>query len=159
MNSLLLRMYMLVFLLHSSFGLKKQGKILFDLPWYSSSDIIRNLKPRRWLRSAGHVTRMEQSRNAHGILVWKPEGKRPLGRPRLRWENNIKMDLKKGLCLWWTPLKIETESGLILSYFYDKNWCNAHGPKRRKMWSGLDGLMVILIQEFEQTEWFKETIL
>ena len=38
---------------------------------------------------------MEQSRNAYRALVWKPEGKRPLGRPRRRWDNNIKMDLRE----------------------------------------------------------------
>ena len=41
---------------------------------------------------------MEQSRNAYRVLVGKPEGKRPLGRPRRRWENNIKMDLREVSC-------------------------------------------------------------
>ena len=41
---------------------------------------------------------MEQSRNAYRVLVWKPEGKRPLGRPRCRWEDNIKMDLRDVGC-------------------------------------------------------------
>ncbi|KAJ4427168.1 hypothetical protein ANN_24784 [Periplaneta americana] len=58
---------------------------------YSSPDIIRNIKFRR-LRWAGHVARMGESRNAHRVLVGMPEGKRPLGRPRRRWEDNIKMD-------------------------------------------------------------------
>ena len=57
-----------------------------------SPNIIRSLKSRR-LRWAGHVARMEQSRNAYRVLVGKPEGKRPLGRRR-RWEDNIKMDLR-----------------------------------------------------------------
>ncbi|KAJ4451041.1 hypothetical protein ANN_02477 [Periplaneta americana] len=61
---------------------------------YSSPDIIRNLKSRR-LRWAGHVARMGESRNAYRLLVGRPEGKRPLGRPRRRWEDNIKMDLRK----------------------------------------------------------------
>ena len=47
------------------------------------------------LRWAGHVARMEEGRGVHKVLVGKPEGKRPLGRPRLRWEDNIKMDLKE----------------------------------------------------------------
>ena len=64
---------------------------------YFSPNIIRNLKLRQ-LRWAGHVARMEQSRNAYRILVGKPEGKRPLGRPRRRWENNIKMDLTEVRC-------------------------------------------------------------
>ena len=64
---------------------------------YCSHNIIRSLKSRR-LRLAGHVARMEQSRNAYRVLVGKPEGKRPLGRPRLRWEDNIRMDLKEVGC-------------------------------------------------------------
>ncbi|KAJ4434035.1 hypothetical protein ANN_16354 [Periplaneta americana] len=47
------------------------------------------------LRWAGHVARMGESRNAYRVLVGRPEGKRPLGRPRRRWEDNIKMDLRK----------------------------------------------------------------
>ncbi|KAJ4446675.1 hypothetical protein ANN_13372 [Periplaneta americana] len=61
---------------------------------YSSSDIIRIIKPRR-LRWAGHVARTGESRNAYRVLVGRPEGKRPLGRPRRRWEDNIKMDLSE----------------------------------------------------------------
>jgi hypothetical protein len=47
----------------------------------------------RRMRWAGHVERMGEVRGAHNILVGKPERRRPLGRPRLRWEDNIKMDL------------------------------------------------------------------
>ncbi|KAJ4446673.1 hypothetical protein ANN_13370 [Periplaneta americana] len=61
---------------------------------YSSPDIIMNLKSRR-LRWAGHVARMGESRNAYRVLVGRPQGKRPLGRPRRRWEDNIKMDLRE----------------------------------------------------------------
>ncbi|KAJ4441071.1 hypothetical protein ANN_10921 [Periplaneta americana] len=61
---------------------------------YSSPDIIRNIKSRR-LRWAGHVARMGESRNAYRVLVGRPEGKRPFGRPRRRWEDNIKMDLRE----------------------------------------------------------------
>ncbi|KAJ4441231.1 hypothetical protein ANN_11082 [Periplaneta americana] len=61
---------------------------------YSSPDIIRNINSRR-LRWAGHVARMGESRNAYRVLVGRPEGKRPLGRPRRRWEDNIKMDLRE----------------------------------------------------------------
>ncbi|KAJ4434404.1 hypothetical protein ANN_22965 [Periplaneta americana] len=61
---------------------------------YSSPDIIRNIKSRR-LRWAGHVARMGESRNAYRVLVGRSEGKRPLGRPRRRWEDNIKMDLRE----------------------------------------------------------------
>ncbi|KAJ4432993.1 hypothetical protein ANN_15250 [Periplaneta americana] len=61
---------------------------------FSSPDIIRNTKSRR-LRWAGHVARMGESRNAYRVLVGRPEGKRTLGRPRRRWEDNIKMDLRE----------------------------------------------------------------
>ena len=64
---------------------------------YSSPNIIRSLKSRR-LRWAGHVAHMGQSKNAYRVLVGKPEGKRPLGRPRRRWEDNIKMDLREVGC-------------------------------------------------------------
>ena len=60
---------------------------------YSSTNIITNLKSRR-LKLAGHVARLEQSRNTYRVLVGKPEGKRPLGRPRPRTEDNKKMDLR-----------------------------------------------------------------
>jgi hypothetical protein len=45
------------------------------------------------MRWAGHVTGMGEKRNAYGLLVGKPEGRRPLGRPRRRWLRNIRMDL------------------------------------------------------------------
>ncbi|KAJ4450850.1 hypothetical protein ANN_02281 [Periplaneta americana] len=61
---------------------------------YSTPDIIRNIKSRR-LRWAGHVARMGESRNAYRVLVGRPEGIRPFGRPRLKWEDNIKMDLRE----------------------------------------------------------------
>ena len=64
---------------------------------YSSPNIIRNLKSRR-LRWAGHVAHMEQFRNAYRVLVGKPERKKPLGSPRRRWEDNIKMDLREVGC-------------------------------------------------------------
>jgi hypothetical protein len=49
----------------------------------------------RRMRWTGHVARMGETRNAYRILVGKPEGKRPLGRPRRRWVDNIKMDLRE----------------------------------------------------------------
>jgi hypothetical protein len=59
---------------------------------YSSPNIFQVIKPRR-MRWAGHVAGMGEGRVAHRISVGRPEGKRPLGRPRRRWEDNIKMDL------------------------------------------------------------------
>ena len=47
------------------------------------------------MRWAGHVARMEEGRGVHKVLVGKPEGKRSFGRPRRRWEDNIKMDLQE----------------------------------------------------------------
>ena len=50
------------------------------------------------MRWAGHVARMGEKRGVYRVLVGKPEGKRPLGRPRHRWEDNIKMDLQEVGC-------------------------------------------------------------
>ena len=61
---------------------------------YSSPNIVRVIKSRR-MRWAGHVARMEEGRGVYRVLVRKPEGKRPLGRPRRRWEDNIRMDLQE----------------------------------------------------------------
>jgi hypothetical protein len=61
---------------------------------YSLPLIVQVVKSRR-MRWAGHVARMGEDRGVHRVLVGKPEGKSPLGRPRRRWENNIKMDLQK----------------------------------------------------------------
>ena len=55
---------------------------------------MRVVKSRR-MRWAGHVARMGEDIVVHRVLVGKPEGKRPLGRPRCRWEDNIKMDLQE----------------------------------------------------------------
>jgi hypothetical protein len=65
---------------------------LHDL--YSSPNIVRVIKSRR-MRWAGHVVRMGEVRDVYRLLVGRPEGKRPLGRPRRRWEDNIKMDLRE----------------------------------------------------------------
>jgi hypothetical protein len=61
---------------------------------YSSPHIIRQIKSRR-MRWAGHVARMGEGRNLYRVLVRKPEGRRPLGRSRRRWEGGIKMDLRE----------------------------------------------------------------
>jgi hypothetical protein len=61
---------------------------------YSSPNIVTVIKSRR-MRWAGHVARMGVGRAFCRVLVGKPEGKRPLGRPRRRWEDNIKMDLRE----------------------------------------------------------------
>jgi hypothetical protein len=72
---------------------------------YSSPDIIRLVKSRR-MRWAGHVARMGAERKVYKVLVGKPEGRRPLGRPRRRWEDGIRLDLREiGLgCVYWIRL-------------------------------------------------------
>jgi hypothetical protein len=60
---------------------------------YSSSDIIRPIKSRR-MKWAGHVARMGEGRKACRVLVGKPEGKRPLERPRCRWENGTRVEVR-----------------------------------------------------------------
>jgi hypothetical protein len=61
---------------------------------YSSSDIIRQVKSRR-MRWVGHMALMGEERKVYKVLGRKPEGKRPLGRPRHRWEDGIRMDLRE----------------------------------------------------------------
>jgi len=71
---------------------KLHNEELNDL--YSLPNIVRVVKSRR-MRWAGHVARMGEDRDVHKVLVGKPEGKRTLGRPRHRWENNIKLDFQE----------------------------------------------------------------
>ena len=61
---------------------------------YSLPNIVRVVKSRR-MRWAGNVAHVGEGRGVHRVLVGKPEGKRPLGRPRRRWEDNIKMDIQE----------------------------------------------------------------
>ena len=72
---------------------------------YSLPSIVLVVKSRR-MRWAGHLARMGEGRSVHRVLVGKPEGKRPLGRPRRRWEDNIKMELQErgGGCGDWREL-------------------------------------------------------
>ena len=71
---------------------KLHNEELRDL--YSLPNNVRVVKSRR-MRWAGYVARMGEGRGVHRVLVGKPEGKRPLWRPRRRWEDNIKMDLQE----------------------------------------------------------------
>jgi len=70
---------------------KLHNEELNDL--HSLPNIMRVVKSRR-MRRAGHVACMGKDRGVYRVLVGKPEGKRPLGRPRRRWEDNTKMDLQ-----------------------------------------------------------------
>jgi hypothetical protein len=69
----------------------------------------------RKMRLAGYVARMGETKNAYRTLVGKPEGKRPLGRPRRRWVDNIKIDIERGRMVWtgsiW--LRIGTNGRLL----------------------------------------------
>jgi hypothetical protein len=60
---------------------------------YSSPNIVGVIKSRR-MRWARHVARMVEGKDVYRVLVGRPKGKRPLGRPRHRWEDNVKMDLR-----------------------------------------------------------------
>ena len=92
---------------------KLHNEELSDL--YSLPNIVRVVKSRR-MRWAGHVARMGQGRGVYRVLVGKPEGKRPVGRPRRRWEDNIKMDLQEvgGGCGDWMELAQDRDRGRAL---------------------------------------------
>jgi len=79
---------------------------------YSSPNIVGAIKTRR-MRWVGHVARMGERRGVQRVLVGKPEDKRPLGRSRRRWEDNIKMDLQEVGCGDWIDLA------------QDRDWCQA----------------------------------
>jgi hypothetical protein len=86
---------------------------------YFSLIIVRVIKSRsmRWVR---HVARMEDGRGVCRVLVGRPEGKRPLGRPRRRWEDNIKLDLREiGIdgANWIQLARVGSSGGLLLT------WC------------------------------------
>jgi hypothetical protein len=74
---------------------KLHNEELHDL--YTSPNIVRAIKSRR-MRWAGHVAQMGEERGVYRVLVGKPEGKSPLGRPRQRWADNIRMNLQKEGC-------------------------------------------------------------
>jgi hypothetical protein len=77
---------------------KLHSEELHDL--YSSPDTIRQVMSRR-MSWAGHVARMGEERKVYKVLVGKPEGKRPLGRPWCRWKDGVRMDLREiGLGAW-----------------------------------------------------------
>jgi hypothetical protein len=87
---------------------KLHNEELHDL--YSSPTIVQMIKLRR-MRSAGHLTRMGEGRGLYRVLVGKSEGKRPLGRLRCRWEDDIKADLQEVGCgvMDWNELAQDTD--------------------------------------------------
>jgi hypothetical protein len=81
---------------------------------YSSPNIIRVIKSRR-MRWAGYVARMGEKSGAYRILVGRPEGRRPLGRPRRRWEDSIKMNLQDvGWGMDWIELAQDRDRWRVL---------------------------------------------
>jgi hypothetical protein len=74
---------------------KHHNEELHDL--YSLPNIVHVIKSRR-MRWVGHVARMWEERGVYRVLVGKPDGKRPLGKPMCRWEDNIRMDLQEVGC-------------------------------------------------------------
>jgi hypothetical protein len=94
---------------------------------YSYPDIITQIKSRR-MRCAGHVARMGEKRKVYKVLVRKPEGKRPLGRPRFRWDNWIRMDIRFYPGIFLRKLK-ETTTDLS---GYGRHWPRDlnHSPPR-----------------------------
>jgi hypothetical protein len=79
---------------------------------YSSPNIVRVMKLRR-MKWARHVARMGEGRGICRVLVGRPEGKRPLGKPRRRWEDNIKMDLREIGVDGTNWLRIGSSGGLL----------------------------------------------
>jgi hypothetical protein len=92
---------------------KLYNEELHDLYW--SPTILRVIKSRR-MRWAGHVARMGEGRAVYRVLVGKPERKTPLGRPRRRWEDNIKVDLQEVRCggMDWIELAQDRDRWLAL---------------------------------------------
>ena len=92
---------------------KLHNEELNDL--YTSPIIFRVIKS-RIMSWAGHVARMGERRGVYNVLVGKPEGKRPLGRPRRRWEDNVKMNLQEVGCgiLDWIELAQDTDRWRVL---------------------------------------------
>jgi len=80
---------------------------------YCSPNIVRVIKSRR-MRCIEHMARTGEERGVYRVLVGKPEGKRPLGRPRLRWVDNIRMDLHEVECGYMEPRpRIEIGGGRL----------------------------------------------
>jgi len=79
---------------------------------YSSPNIVRVIKSIR-MRWVGHVARMDEDRGVYRALVGKPEGKRPLGRPRHRWVDNIRMDLQEVGCEYIDWIGLAQDGGRL----------------------------------------------
>ena len=78
--------------------------------FYSSPNIVRMIKSRR-MRCAGHVVHMGEEWGLYRVLVGKPEGRRPLGRPGRRWADNIRMDLQEMGCVYMDWIGLAQDRG------------------------------------------------
>ena len=116
---------------------------------YSSPNIVRVIKSRR-MRWAGHVERMDEEKGVYRVLVGKPEGKRPQGRPRLRWVYNIRMDLQEVGCVymdwiglaqdrdrWRTPVSAEMNLGFPWNARNFLTSCKPVSFSRRTLYHGV----------------------
>jgi len=90
---------------------------------YSSPNIVQVIKSKR-MRWAGRVARMVEKRGVHRVFVGKPEGKIPLGKPRRRWDDNIKMDLQEVGCggMDWIELAQDREKWRVLVNAVMNSW-------------------------------------
>ena len=100
---------------------KLRNEQLNDL--YSSPNIVQVIKSKR-MRWAGRVARMVEKRGVHRVFVGKPEGKIPLGKPRRRWDDNIKMDLQEVGCggMDWIELAQDREKWRVLVNAVMNSW-------------------------------------
>ena len=101
---------------------------MYDL--YSSPNIVRVIKSRR-MRWAGHMARMGEERGVYRVLVGKPEGRRPLGKLRRRWIDNIRMDLQEVGCGYmdWIGLAQDRDRWRTALDFFDKRILNFNVTK------------------------------
>jgi len=102
---------------------------------YSSPNIVRVIKSRR-MRWAGHVARMGEERGVYRVLVGKPEGRRPQGRPRPRWVDNIRMDLQEVGCAFmdWIGLAQDRDRWrTLVSAVYDPSGSGKCGESANQL--------------------------
>jgi hypothetical protein len=91
----------------------EDGRIVGGEGW---KEMVYNREEwKKLLRWTGHVACMGEGRGVYRVVVGKPEGKRPLGRPRRRWEDNVKMDLQEVGCGCedWIGLAQDRDTGLV----------------------------------------------
>jgi hypothetical protein len=119
---------------------KLRNEELNDL--YCSPNIFRVIKSRR-IRWVGHVACMGERRDVYRFLVGKPEGKRPLGRPRFRWKDNIKKDYQEVGCggIDWIELAQNRDRWLAL--VNTKFWWGSLRERDHLEDTGVDGRIIL----------------